>query len=61
MPTLTQEGGPDAPRVTRKVQLFLDEDVFLRLKYFNAKTKTPLGVIVSGVLRHSLPELGEVS
>jgi hypothetical protein len=61
MPTLTHEdahqdaAGSDAPGAKRKIQLELDEDVYLRLKLVSAKGGKRLGAVASDAMRAGLP------
>jgi hypothetical protein len=59
MPTVAQQipvnGESESGRPVRKIQLALDEDVYLRLKLVAAKSGVVLGRVASDALRVSLP------
>lgn len=64
MATLTQpnEGvGAAAEPRQRKLQIWVEEDVYLRLRHISAKTRVATGKIVSDTLKAALPALGEVA
>lgn len=54
MATLPQQQQGARPS-TRRVQLFLDEDAFLRLKLESVKTRVAIGRVASEAIRKHVP------